>query len=273
MCPKISVITINLNDANGLRKTIESVIDQDFSDFEYIVIDGASTDGSVEVIKQYEDKITYWVSEPDTGIYNAMNKGIAKAIGKYCLFLNSGDYLSDKDILSKVTSFNHEEDIVFGNIMIDRGGDIKPVVYNDKITLKVLFKDSLPHPATFIKKVLFDKIGCYDESFRLAGDYEFFLRALVSNKCSYQHIDLAITVFNSLGISSQRKFLDLNLKESRQAQNIHFSPEIVELFHDLNNEIMKLVGDLREVEYDYNVLLKSRPVRFAVFFRKIFSPK
>ena len=99
---KLSVITINLNDAEGLQKTLRSVWErQSFTDFEHIVIDGASTDGSVEVIKKYADKLAYWVSEPDKGIYSAMNKGIVRARGEYLLFINSGDWLAD-DVLAKV---------------------------------------------------------------------------------------------------------------------------------------------------------------------------
>ena len=112
--PKLSIITINLNNAAGLRKTIESVVNQTFTDYEYLIIDGGSTDGSVEVIKEFADKITYWVSEPDKGIYNAMNKGILKARGEYLQFLNSGDWLVDNEVLFRVFSLNHFEDILYG---------------------------------------------------------------------------------------------------------------------------------------------------------------
>ena len=100
--PKLSIITVNLNKAKGLQKTIESVIFQTFTDYEYIIIDGGSTDGSKQIIEQYADKITYWVSEPDSGIYNGMNKGIKVAKGEYCLFLNSEDYLLSNEILQNV---------------------------------------------------------------------------------------------------------------------------------------------------------------------------
>ena len=103
---KLSIITINFNDAKGLEKTIQSVINQTYKDFEYIVVDGASTDGSVDVIKKYSNKLTHWVSEPDTGIYNAMNKGTRMASGEYCLYLNSGDFLADNDVLEKAFNYN-----------------------------------------------------------------------------------------------------------------------------------------------------------------------
>ena len=117
---KLSLITINQNNAEGLRRTIESVVFQTYIDYEYIVIDGASTDESVNILKQYDNRITFWISEPDTGIYNAMNKGILKATGDYCLFLNSGDWLSDDRVLEEVFLHEITEDIVCGNAVFEK---------------------------------------------------------------------------------------------------------------------------------------------------------
>ncbi len=121
---KLSIITVNLNNSAGLRKTIESIVKQTFKDFEYIIIDGGSTDGSAEVIKEFADKITYWVSEPDKGIYNAMNKGILHAKGEYLLFLNSGDWLADDDLLSKVFCEPRTADIIYGHMNFVSGDKI-----------------------------------------------------------------------------------------------------------------------------------------------------
>ena len=114
---KLSIITINYNHKEGLLKTIKSVVNQTYHDIEYIVIDGGSTDGSVDVVKQYEDSISYWVSEPDCGIYNAMNKGVAKATGEYCLFLNSGDSLHGTDSILEFVSKLSGEDLLMGRVM------------------------------------------------------------------------------------------------------------------------------------------------------------
>ena len=114
---KLSIITINYNNASGLRKTIESVVNQTSLEFEYIVIDGASTDGSIEIIKEFKDKITFWVSEPDTGIYNAMNKGIHSAKGKYCQFLNSGDSLVPPNVTESMLFNLPDSGIVIGNML------------------------------------------------------------------------------------------------------------------------------------------------------------
>ena len=112
---KFSIITVNYNNKEGLRKTIESVIHQTFNDYEYIIIDGGSTDGSVDIIKEYNDKISYWISEKDKGIYNAMNKGIRVSTGDYLLFLNSGDHLSENNVLEKVFPYLDGTDFVYGN--------------------------------------------------------------------------------------------------------------------------------------------------------------
>src|SRR5574344_1377354 len=114
--PVISIITVNKDNCAGLKFTIDSVLCQTFKDYEWIVIDAASTDGSVELIKQYQEHISYWVSEPDGGIYAGMNKGILKATGEYILFLNSGDSLADNDVLENVHQNNLNGDIVLGRI-------------------------------------------------------------------------------------------------------------------------------------------------------------
>ena len=122
--PRLSIITINRNNAEGLEKTIRGVIffRRFCKDFEYIIIDGALRMKTVTVIKRYEDKITYWVSEPDKGIFNAMNKGVIKACGEYCQFSNSGDWFVNQEVLSNVFKNNPTEDIVFGNIIKMKDG-------------------------------------------------------------------------------------------------------------------------------------------------------
>lgn len=152
---KLSIITINLNNKSGLIKTINSVINQEFTDFEWIIIDGASTDGSKQLIEQYTQYITYWISEPDKGIYNAMNKGIKIAKGEYCLFLNSGDYLASKYTLKRVFSHNYTADIFIGNILYNT----LPIsrrfgFHSDYITCYDIIKGSIAHQASFIKKYL-----------------------------------------------------------------------------------------------------------------------
>lgn len=199
---KLSIITINFNDAKGLEKTIQSVINQTFKDFEYIVVDGASTDGSVDVIHKYADKLTHWVSEPDTGIYNAMNKGTRMASGEYCLYLNSGDFLAGDDVLEMSMNYRFNEDVV----------SCKCLDYNEKhewlrnppsnVSLFTFVHGTLPHPTTFIKRELIIRLGGYNENYRIMSDWCFFLEAMIIHQCSYRTIDVLLTKFNCFGISS-----------------------------------------------------------------------
>jgi glycosyltransferase involved in cell wall biosynthesis len=181
---KLSIITINYNNRTGLKKTIESVINQSFRDFEYLIIDGGSTDGSKDEIIKVAHKLAFYVSEPDKGIYNAMNKGISKAIGEYCLFLNSGDCLSSPDILRNAFSVNFTEDIVYGETIY--GNMVQ--TYPEKISLSYMISKSLPHQSTFIKRSLFTQIGLYNEKNRSISDWEFCLKAVHLYDCSYKSL-------------------------------------------------------------------------------------
>ncbi len=227
--PKISIITINYNNADGLKKTIESVVSQSFSDFEYIVIDGASTDNSLDIIKKYASKITRWVSEKDNGIYNAQNKGISFAKGEYCLFLNSGDFLYDNKVLEKVFSKNYTEDIIYGDMIVDYGSG--KTVYGkqpNKITFEFLIHTTLWHPVSFIKRKLFDKYGKYNEEYKIISDYEFFVRTILLENVTTRHIRLAISIFNTAGIGSSPEHEATHQLERKMVQEKYFSKEKIE---------------------------------------------
>lgn len=224
--PKLSIITINLNNQEGLKKTIQSVVSQSHKDFEYLVIDGGSTDGSVDVIKQYENHIGYWVSEKDKGIYNAMNKGILKAQGEYLLFLNSGDYLYNSDVLKNVFDFNYNHDIIYGDLfflLVDTQSYNVIIRQEDFINKSYFLTCSLPHPCSFIKKELFLLIGLYDESFKIAADYDFFINAIVNHKVSFKRVPTVISVFNNQGISCNKQFEKLRKQENKKAIKKNYS--------------------------------------------------
>jgi len=199
---KLSVITINRNNAEGLKQTVISVINQSFTDFEYIVIDGGSTDGSVDIIEEYTDKITYWVSEPDKGIYNAMNKGIIAASGDYLLMLNSGDYFVDEKVLAHVFETEMTEDIIYGNILWKlTNGKLESAKSPTEIKFSYLFKVSLFHQGTFVKKSLHDIVGLYDENFKIISDWAFWVLAFCRYNCTYKYIDFDVSVCDREGIS------------------------------------------------------------------------
>ncbi|MBP3353429.1 MAG: glycosyltransferase [Bacteroidales bacterium] len=210
---KLSIVTINYNDAKGLERTLSSVWnEQTYSNFEHIVIDGGSTDGSVDVIKRYTDKLAYWVSEPDKGIYNAMNKGIDKAQGEYLLFLNSGDWLEKESIL-RIFSKNFSEDIVYGNFtLVCKNGEKKLKTFSKQIDYKLLYLDSLGHQSTLIRRELFDS-ELYREDFKIISDWVFFIDHIILGKCSTRYIDVNISFFNDEGISSNPKYRDMVFEE------------------------------------------------------------
>ena len=200
---KLSIITVNLNNLEGLKKTYESVVCQTFTDYEWLVIDGGSTDGSREFIEQHQDKFAYWCSEPDKGIYNAMNKGIIRAKGEYLNFMNSGDSFVCEDTLEGVFGKERDKDILFGYVMEGEANGVCCEKWLMKKTINWydFFSHSLPHQGTFIKSILFSEIGLYDENCRIVSDWKWFVEALFNFDVSYEFIPNKIAVFQKGGLS------------------------------------------------------------------------
>jgi glycosyltransferase involved in cell wall biosynthesis len=246
---KLSIITINRNNAAGLLKTIESVVSQTYKNFEYIVIDGGSADESVNIIKSHADKINFWVSEPDKGIYNAMNKGILKSSGEYCLFLNSGDFINGSTVLERIFKGDPKEEIIFGNIIYE--GDKDPIVFSDTITLNTFLGTSIGHAASFIKRNLFDKHGLYNEQNKIVSDWEFFLKVFLIHKCSYRHINEVITVYQKGGISTTAS-QNVTLIHER---NVVLKREFPELYDTIQENY--------ELKQQLNYYTHSRLVQFV----------
>ncbi len=209
--PILSIITVVYNRVNDIEKTIKSIISQTYKNIEYIIIDGNSTDGTVDVIKKYEDKIDYWVSEPDSGIYNAMNKGIAKATGKYIQFMNTGDYFLDNDMLEKIFSSEQDVDILYGDYYLSE--DKKQTrYYPNELTMFFLYIASLGHQASFIKRSLFDKY-MYNENYKIVSDWEFFFRKIIFENCTTKHLNYPVCFFDLTGISESQSTKELEKKE------------------------------------------------------------
>lgn len=210
---KLSIITINRNNAAGLEKTLLSVATQTLKDFEYIVIDGASTDGSVEVIKKFEPQFAHlkWVSESDKGIYNAMNKGIRIASGEYCQFLNSGDYLASDNVVDAMLTAMEEKghpDVLYGNmkkVNADGSSFVDSCGATDDVTLNMFYCGCLNHGPAYIRRSLFDIYGYYDESLMICSDWKFYVQSIVLGKAIVRYVDLLVTVFDMGGISETRK--------------------------------------------------------------------
>lgn len=239
---KISVITINLDNKKGLLKTIESVIHQSYANFEYIVIDGSSKDGSYELLLKYASKINKWLSEQDKGIYNAMNKGIALADGEYLIFLNSGDYFVNHEVLSKVSKyFNDNIKVCTGDLLINDGAENQKAVSPVYLTLEVLLYGSISHPSSFIHYSLFEKYGYYNENYRIVSDWEFFLITLLLNNESYFKIEELISVFNKQGISENIKYKKIHEQERHEVLNRLFPKKVLE-YVDVHHSYTRNIG-------------------------------
>lgn len=206
---KLSIITINRNNASGLEETMRSVAIQTIKDFEYIVVDGASTDNSVEVIKKLESVIDHltWVSEPDSGIYNAMNKGVKMATGDYVQILNSADCLASDDVterMLKALEDNQYPSILYGN-MIKCFPDGRQIVdkcfAGQEITMLGMFTGTLNHDPVYIRRDLFEKYGCYDENLKIVSDWKWFLQTIILGGEKPQYVDVDVTLFDMTGIS------------------------------------------------------------------------
>ena len=213
---KLSIVTINRNNAFGLEKTLQSIVNQTYKEFEYIIVDGASTDDSVTVIKKYVSEIAHlkWVSEPDKGIYNAMNKGIRMATGDYIQILNSADCLAAPEVTEKMLAALEKvgcPPIFYGN-MVKSFPDGKRIVdrgfAGQEITMMGMFTGTLNHDPAYIRRDLFDKYGYYDESLRIVSDWKWYLQAIILGGEKPQYVDMDVTVFDMTGISETNKELD-----------------------------------------------------------------
>lgn len=199
---KYSIITVNYNNKEGLRETIESVIHQTFRDYEFIVIDGGSTDGSADIIKEYNTQIDYWVSEPDGGIYQGMNKGIKKSSGEYLNFMNSGDCFYDEEVLQNIFDKQLTSDIIVGkdyhyNSETQQGFS---TILPPRISMLTFFIQTLPHQSSFFKRELF-KNSLYDESLKIVADIKFYIQKICIEGCSVEEIDEIICRREPDGIS------------------------------------------------------------------------
>lgn len=263
---KLSIITINRNNAEGLRRTIRSVISQTCRDFEYIVIDGASDDGSTDIIREYQADITYWKSEPDKGIYNAMNKGVAQAHGDYCLFINAGDELADKNVLKRVLPRLKGTDFYAGDTWVDYGRKRSLLKSPWQLTVDYVVHRSVSHPATFTRMQLL-KDRPYNEAHRIVSDWEFlFIEWLYCGR-TYERIPFPVSVFYFDGISSTMPEV---VVAERQAVMDNYLPKVVQgLFKYRSKLERKLMWSLHKhpVERDWTVLRNG--VKY--FFKDLFS--
>jgi len=217
---RISVITVSLNRAHEIEKTIQSVLNQSYPNIEYWIIDGGSTDGTLPILERYKDRLNY-ISEKDKGIYHAMNKGIRRVNGDYLLFLNAGDhFFLSTSLQTLLINGVANADLIFGNLMMVEKNYSWEKRYPVKLSFDFFLKDFLPHPATLIKKSLFDLVGSYNENNRIVSDWEFFLHVICKYNASYKYVDKPISVFHTDGISSVEN--SLSIDEKNRILELHY---------------------------------------------------
>jgi glycosyltransferase involved in cell wall biosynthesis len=247
---KLSIITINLNNASGLLKTIESIVQQTTQEFEHIIIDGGSTDGSVDIIKRYTNipsgayrqdckdsdntlnvplnsQISYWVTESDKNIYHAMNKGILASKGEYCQFLNSGDTLANSKVIEDVLPYLTDKGVYLGYLVKEKNNG---KIYVDKgylgaLTFLNIYSGGLNHSSAFIRRQLFDEYGFYDENYTIVSDWKWFIKAIVLNNVSIYNLNFTISKFDMNGISNTN--ILLLQEERRKVLNEIIPPRIL----------------------------------------------
>ena len=265
---KLSIITINYNNAAGLKKTLDSVASQTCTDFEHIIVDGNSTDESVEIIREYEQFLTSnfsplasrlkWISEKDTGIYNAMNKGVQLAKGEYTLMLNSGDYLVDEKVIKNVIPLLDGTDIIQGNTI----EDIENKRYRNRgygksdIDFFDIMKGHFLHQASFCHRDLFDRYGLFDESYRIIGDTKFFMTCLGKENASFKYIELDISNYDMKGITAETtgKWVEQRKAEVKRMHNELYSDRLNQFFED-NDKKIRLYDKLHQHKWIWYIVM------------------
>ncbi len=252
----LSIITVNLNNRGGLQRTAKSVAEQTFDGFEWIVVDGGSTDGSQEVIAEYAHRITWSVSESDGGIYEAMNKGLERASGEYVQFLNSGDSFIDNHVLERVFEDPGLTDVNYGDQWCLSGDKvIEKRRYPDNVDLAYLFRNPLGHQASFIRTFV-AKAHPYRVKYSISADRAFFLEMYLSGAV-FHHIDLPIVYFDTEGIGSREETKERRRYQLQQIKGELLTPRIAE-------DIEKLI----DKSGDFDFVTRVTPLRWIyLFFR------
>ena len=234
MLPRISVITVVYNAVATLEETILSVINQDFDNFEFIIIDGRSTDGTIEIIKKYQNKITLWISEPDKGIYDAMNKGIKLAKGDFVYFLGGDDLLYSNYVLNKISSsLKDKNKIYYGNVLFKT----RNIIYDGKFSLLKIATRNISHQSIFYPREIFDKYG-FDTKYKIFADYELNLKLYGNSSYSFDYMPITVALFNDEG-SSGSNVLDSCFEMDRFDIIKNNFPYWIYLYRIYRNKISK----------------------------------
>ena len=231
---KLSIITVTLNNKDGLKKTLDSIQNQIFKDYEVIVIDGKSTDGTIDYLKKFSD--IFYLSEKDSGIYNAMNKGISYAKGEYINFLNSGDSYFSESTLLNIFNMNPSEDLLYGDAIIsgveNKIKTIKP------LDLLFLRDDTICHQSQFIKTDLIKKYNGFNEKFRIGADHDLLVRLVVKHNHNFQYFPIPIVIYDDTGFSSTHQ-------SGIQLQNERIQ-SYIDNYSELQKNTLKIIENYEE---------------------------
>jgi glycosyltransferase involved in cell wall biosynthesis len=217
--PLVSVITVVFNGAAHLARTIRAVAEQSYPNIEHIVVDGASTDGSVDIIRANDGTIAYWISEPDNGIYDAMNKGIGLVSDpeSYIIFANSDDRLHSPTAIADAIAAGNGEDLIYGKMMLG-DGKISAVV-GHSVSSDDLARQTICHPSTFVRRSVFDRVGKFDTSYRVAADYDHIVRCF-QKPVTTRFVDVIVSDM-SMGGMSEANFME-SCRERKAVVRRHF---------------------------------------------------
>lgn len=270
MSIRLTIITINYNNKEGLAKTFESINNQTWSDFEYIVIDGGSSDGGKELIEK-NPKVSYWVSEKDSGVYNAMNKGIRKASGDYIIFMNSGDFFYDNNVLEKIQKqLNSDIDILYGDsVYFNDTGYRRIEVPPKKLTFSYFYTGGINHQAAFIKRNLFYDYFFYNEDYKISADWEFFIVVICLYNATYKHLEETICYYDFSGISAKPENLSIYHSEREITLNKYFSAFLDDLKFSQEARIKRI----QQVMYIKKFPIAWRILKWMISLVLLFLPK
>ena len=251
--PTFSIITVCYNEAAHIRETLESIVSQTCKDYEWIVVDGGSTDGTKDILEQYADHFAWWCSEPDKGIYNGMNKGVAHATGEYVIFMNGGDIFHDSEVLAAISQAGLDTDVIEGlAVRMDNGETLR---HHDPDLAHKLLTDGISHQSAFTRRELLVKYP-YDERYKIVADWKFWLQTLLRDRCSFKFLDIIVADTDMTGVTY-----------NRFSQNLQERTRVLEELK--SDEVLGLLAGVFQ-EYDY--LTHNTLVQYAAFLDQ-HSPK